>query len=359
MNIEKSMNSVDKEQVLESLHSAIILLDRNMHILYLNSYAEVIIGISAKQILNVNLKNLLTNDPDLVEKIISAADEEQSCTIREQSISFVSGKSVLVDYTVSLLGENQILLEISQIDHQRRITKEEQFFAQSHAMNNLAKGLAHEVRNPLGGLRGAAQLLEKELDDEDLKEYTKIIIGEADRLQNLVSRILGDSKYVVKKVQVNIHQVLEHVRQLLLIDNPKDIEFFTDYDPSIPDVNIWQDQLIQAILNISRNAVEAVQTGGMILFCTRVVRQAVIGAHRYKLAVKIDIQDNGSGIDEELMDSIFLPMISSRPNGTGLGLSISQSIIFRHGGIIECESKPGRTVFSIIIPLEYEHGEKQ
>ncbi len=354
------MKKLDRDKMLDNLHTAVIVLDARLHILYMNTCAEMLIGISFKQILNTSLKNIVLDNPGFLEKIEEIApDEEQSCTIREQTISFVSGKSALVDYTVSIIEGGNILLEIAQMDHQRRITKEEQFFAQSHAMNNLAKGLAHEVRNPLGGLRGAAQLLEKELDDEDLKEYTKIIIEEADRLQNLVSRILGDSKYVVKKVDVNIHQVLEHVRQLMLIDNPKGVQFFTDYDPSIPDVCIWQDQFIQAILNISRNAVEAVEPGGMVLFCTRIVRQAVIGVHRYKLAVKIDIQDDGAGIDEEIMDSIFLPMISSRPDGTGLGLSISQSIVFRHGGIIECESKPGSTVFSITIPLEDEHGERQ
>lgn len=354
------MKKIDKHTILDSLHTAVVILDKNLHIQYMNSCAEMLIGISAKQIIDTSLKNIIVNNPTVLEKLQGEAlNEEGSFTIREQSISFVSGKTALVDYTISTLADGDKMMEISQIDHQRRITKEEQFFAQSHAMNNLAKGLAHEVRNPLGGLRGAAQLLEKELDDEDLKEYTKIIIEEADRLQNLVSRILGDSKYVVKKVHVNIHQVLEHVRQLMLIDNPKELQFFTDYDPSIPDVCIWQDQFIQAILNISRNAVEAANMGGMVLFCTRIVRQAVIGTHRYKLAVKIDIQDDGSGIDEELMDSIFLPMISSRPNGTGLGLSISQSIVFRHGGIIECQSKPGCTVFSITIPLDEDSGEKQ
>lgn len=354
------MKEKDKSTILDSLHTAVLVLDHRLHILYLNTCAEMLIGISSKQILNTNLKNIVVKNPGFIEKIQeSGAEEELSCTIREQSINFVSGKSVLIDYTVSKMCNGNILVEIDHIDHQRRITKEEQFFAQSHAMNNLAKGLAHEVRNPLGGLRGAAQLLEKELVDEDLKEYTKIIIEEADRLQNLVSRILGDSKYVMKKVSVNIHQVLEHVRQLMLIDNPKGINFYTDYDPSIPEVSIWQDQFIQAILNISRNAIEAANAGGMVLFSTRIVRQAVIGINRHKLAVKIEIQDDGPGIDEELMDSIFLPTISSRPDGTGLGLSISQSIIFRHGGIIECDSKPGCTVFSIIIPLDEENGERQ
>ena len=354
------MKEIDKYTILENLHTAVVLLDEHLHILYLNAYAEMLIGISAKQIINISMKNIVANSPGFIENVQKAvAEEEQSCTIREQSITFVSGKSVLIDYTVSRGNDGNIIVEITQIDHQRRISKEEQFFAQSHAMHNLAKGLAHEVRNPLGGLRGAAQLLEKELVEDDLKEYTKIIIEEADRLQNLVSRILGDSKYVVKKVHVNIHQVLEHVRQLMLIDNHKGINFYTDYDPSIPDVCIWQDQFIQAILNISRNAVEAAKAGGMVLFCTRIVRQAVIGVHRYKLAVKIDIQDDGEGIDEEIIDSIFLPMISSRPDGTGLGLSISQSIVFRHGGIIECESKPGCTVFSITIPLEDDLGERQ
>jgi two-component system nitrogen regulation sensor histidine kinase GlnL len=200
-------------------------------------------------------------------------------------------------------------------------------------------------------VRGAAQLLERELPSKDLKEFTNIIIGEADRLQSLVDRMLGPNK-LPKKEPLNIHQVLEHVRQLVNVGINDDIKIITDYDPSIPDLIADRDQLIQAILNIVGNAVQALDDKGEIILSTRAVRQFTIGHVFHKLVCRIDIIDNGPGIAEDMIENIFYPMVTGRAEGTGLGLSISQSLINQHGGLIQCESQPGRTKFSLLIPFE-------
>jgi two-component system nitrogen regulation sensor histidine kinase GlnL len=217
----------------------------------------------------------------------------------------------------------------------------------------MLRGLAHEIKNPLGGLRGAAQLLARELPTKELKEYTGVIISEADRLQKLVNRILGPNK-MPKKEPVSIHEVLEHVRSLLLAEAPEGIRIQRDYDPSIPDINADRDQLIQALLNIMRNAVEAMHGDGDIKLRTRVIRKFTIGQKQQNLVAQIQVIDNGPGIPQEILEQIFFPMVTSRAEGTGLGLAIAQSLIQQHNGIIECKSKPGRTEFSIYIPIEIE-----
>jgi len=264
-------------------------------------------------------------------------------------------QSITVNLSATPLLENgklsEILIEIQQVDRHLRITKEEQLLAQQNTSRMLVRGLAHEIKNPLGGLRGAAQLLDLELQDPELKEYTQIIIAESDRLQDLMDKMLGPNK-PAHKCFLNIHEVLERVRYLVAAEANNSIILITDYDPSIPELYADKNQLIQALLNIVRNAVQAIQTEGEITIRSRISRHMTIGRKRYKLTVKIEIIDNGPGIKPELMDQIFYPMITSRAEGTGLGLSIAQSLINQHNGLIECESEPGNTVFSIYLPLE-------
>ena len=238
-----------------------------------------------------------------------------------------------------------------RIDRQIRITREEQLLQQQSATRALLRGLAHEVKNPLGGLRGAAQLLENELGDEELKEYTQIIIGEADRLQNLVDRMLGPNS-LPRISQVNIHEVLEHVRNLVSVEAPQDVELVPDYDPSIPPISGDRDQLVQVILNIVRNAVHAVGHHGAIHLRSRVQRQYTIGQTRHKLVASVEVIDDGPGIADDIKEKIFFPMVSGKPEGTGLGLSIAQSLINQHGGLIECDSRPGQTKFTILLPVD-------
>jgi two-component system nitrogen regulation sensor histidine kinase GlnL len=217
---------------------------------------------------------------------------------------------------------------------------------------SLVRGLAHEIKNPLGGIRGAAQLLEAELLSNELKEYTQIIIEEADRLQQLVDRMLGPNK-LPKKQLLNIHDVIERVRTLVIAENPA-VEVWRDYDPSIPDLYGDNDQLIQSILNIVKNAVSALAKTAdpKITLKTRVARQMTLGSKRHKLVAKIQVIDNGPGIPEEIREKIFFPMVTATEGGVGVGLSISQSLINKHNGLIQCESRPGKTVFTIWIPLE-------
>jgi two-component system nitrogen regulation sensor histidine kinase GlnL len=259
-----------------------------------------------------------------------------------------------VDCTVTPISEPQhkeLLVELLHVDRHLRIIREENLLAQHQATRALARGLAHEIKNPLGGLRGAAQLLERELNNEALKEYTGIIIGEADRLQNLVNRMLGPNTLPQKRL-INIHQVLEHVRSLVSAEAPPGVHIVRDYDPSIPELNADPDQLIQAVLNIVRNAVQAVGDHGEITLRTRTLRQYTIGQRRHKLVIRIDVIDNGPGIPPDMMESIFYPMVTGRPEGTGLGLPIAQFLISQHGGLIECASRPGFTTFTLLLPLE-------
>jgi two-component system nitrogen regulation sensor histidine kinase GlnL len=223
---------------------------------------------------------------------------------------------------------------------------------QHQAARALVRGLAHEIKNPLGGLRGAAQLLERELPDPALAEYTRVIIDEADRLQALVDRLLGPNR-VPSYRRVNIHQVLERVRALVKAEAGQQLLIERDYDPSIPDLYGDADQLIQAVLNITRNAARALGTsGGKIILRSRVLRQLTLGSHRHRLVAQIEIEDDGPGIPEDLRHKIFYPMLSASAGGQGIGLSIAQSLVSQHGGLIELRSRPGQTVFTVFLPVE-------
>ena len=236
------------------------------------------------------------------------------------------------------------------MDWRLRISREENIIAQHHTTRALVRNLAHEIKNPLGGLRGAAQLLERELPDPALREYTRIIIGEADRLRNLVDRMLGPNQLPIHS-DVSIHEIMERVRSLVEAEAPSGVRIERDYDPSIPPLWGDADRLIQAMLNVVRNAVQAVGRRGVITLRSRVQRQYTIGAKRHKLVARLDVVDDGPGIPPGQQEQIFYPMISGRPDGTGLGLSIAQSIINQHGGLIECASRPGETVFTLLLPL--------
>ncbi len=240
------------------------------------------------------------------------------------------------------------MVELTQLDRHLRIAREENLLEQHQVARQLVRGLAHEIKNPLGGLRGAAQLLERELVDEDLKEYTRIIIGEADRLRGLVNRMLGPNQLPQMRT-CNIHQIVEHVRNLVAAEEHAELTLIRDYDPSIPDFRADPEQLIQALLNIVRNAAQALQGKGQIILRTRAQRQITIGQKRHKLVVRVDVIDNGPGIPDEMLETIFYPMVTGHAEGTGLGLSIAQSLVNVHGGTIECSSRPGHTEFTISV----------
>jgi two-component system nitrogen regulation sensor histidine kinase GlnL len=245
----------------------------------------------------------------------------------------------------------QVLVELRQIDHHLRVEQEERLITQQQATHELLRGLAHEIKNPLGGLRGAAQLLEREISEAALKEYTHIIISEADRLQSLLDRMLGPNN--LPNIQaINIHEVLEHVRELVQVEAGTGLRILHDYDPSLPDLLADRDLLLQSILNIVRNAAQALENEGVITLRTRIRRNFNIGSRKHRLVARIEVMDNGPGIQEDLRKQIFYPMITGRSDGTGLGLSIAQALISRHQGLIECHSQPGETIFTILLPLD-------
>ena len=342
-------------QLLDSMTTSVVMLDAQLRLRYLNPAAEMLLENSFKRVQGIHAAEWLLNHDDLIASLQQSLQTGHPFTERERPLRLPHDRELTVDMTVSPISEpgqeRKLLMEITQIDRQMRIFKEEQLLTQHAAARALLRGLAHEIKNPLGGLRGAAQLLERELPDADLQEYTRIIIGEADRLQDLLDRMLGPNN-LPRMRQINVHEILEHVRQLVSAEAPSAIIWVTDYDPSIPEISADRDMLIQALLNIVRNAIQALDQAGNVILRTRVLRQFTIGQTRHKLVAQIEVIDNGPGIAEDISERIFFPMVSGKDGGTGLGLSIAQALINQHGGLIECESRPGETNFSILLPVE-------
>ena len=347
-----------RQRILDHLADAVLLFDPSFRLVYINVAGEMLFAVSARQVLGARAREIfLPNEKTIERDLARALRDAESLTKRNVALGLPS-RVATVNLTITPMLEQDkplaVLVEIEQVDRHLRISMEEQLLAQQNAARMLLRGLAHEIKNPLGGLRGAAQLLDRELADEELREYTRIIMEESDRLQSLVDRMLAPNK-PPRKSRLNIHRVLERVRQLVQVEAPDDVVIERDYDPSIPMVDGDSDQLIQAILNIVRNAAQAVGQRGRIVIRTRIHRQVTIGHRRNRLAVKIDVVDDGPGIKPEIQGQIFYPMVTGRADGTGLGLSIAQSLIHQHGGLVECSSTPGNTVFSIFLPLEKDH----
>ncbi|HHM04281.1 MAG TPA: nitrogen regulation protein NR(II) [Gammaproteobacteria bacterium] len=351
-------------RILENLNTAVLLFDQDLHLSYINPAGEVMLATSRRQLRGEHVESFFGGDARIVAAFRHALESGHPFTERERILQLPHGQQLTADCTVTPLHEpnrdKALLVEILGVDRQRRILREENLLAQHQATRALVRGLAHEIKNPLGGLRGAAQLLERELADEALKEYTGIIIGEADRLQNLLNRMLGPNTLPHER-PVNIHQVLERVRTLVAAEAPAGIRLIRDYDPSIPEVIADPEQLIQAVLNIVRNAVQALKDSGRIVLRSRTIRQVTIGQKRHRLVVQLDIIDNGPGIAPDMLEHIFYPMVTGRAEGTGLGLPIAQALVNQHGGLIECSSEPGETVFTLLLPLEIspEHAHDQ
>ena len=321
----------------------------SLQLTYLNPAAENLFEVSRRQVLGHYWPQVMQADAALIERLGDSTRVFAPFTERELELQTAFGQRMTVDCTVTPYGKGDLLLEIVRVDRHLRIAQEEYLFAQQHAARDLMRGMAHEIKNPLGGLRGAAQLLESELEQPELKEYTQVIIGEADRLRNLVDRMLGPNNLPENR-QINIHQVLEHVRSLVDAENYPGLVLKREFDPSIPELMADSELLVQAALNLVRNAAQAGAT--TIVLRSRVQRQFTIGHKRYKLAIRIDIIDDGPGIPADMQSKIFYPMVTGRADGTGLGLPIAQSLINQHAGIIEFTSRPGNTVFTIFLPLE-------
>ena len=341
--------------ILDQLTTAVVVVDaasdRSFRISYLNQSAQSLFGRSDNRTLGLPLVQLMRDDHATPTVLRGVLDTGQPFTKREVPLYVVDGL-IRVNYSISPLSETELLVEFERLDRFIRIDRDERHVTLQETVRKLARGLAHEIKNPLGGLRGAAQLLDRQLGDDAQREYTSVIISEADRLRNLVDRILGPNGEVSFE-PVNVHHVIERVVKLLEAESPARIKFERSYDPSLPDVEADFERLVQATLNVLSNAALALKETPepCVTLATRVVRQFTIGPTRHRLVANIDFIDNGPGVPADIADRIFYPMISGRPEGSGLGLAITQTIIAQHNGLIECESEPGRTIFSFYLPI--------
>ena len=333
------------------LATAVIIVDAQQVIRYLNPAAENLLGISAYHALERPVNLLLGDCTELVRALANALSEGASYTEHDLALT-LNGHTLVLSATVSPLDDayGSAVIELHPAAGNVRIARDEQVMAQTQASQALLRQLAHEIRNPLGGIRGAAQLLEGELESSDLREYTQVIIQETNRLQGLLDRLLTPAKRPVVQ-PVNVHEVLERVRSLLQAEYPR-LLFHCDYDTSLPELAGDPEQLIQAVLNIARNAAQAMNGEGSIAFRTRVARQVTLAMKLWKLAIRVDVIDNGPGIPEDMLSRVFFPLVSGREGGSGLGLTLAQSLVQRHEGAIHVESQPGRTCFSIYLPIK-------
>lgn len=357
------MDQRDQSLVLDNLTTAVLLVDEHLTLQYVNPAAEMLLGLSAHRILGTSIKDILScPQENLLVRITHSLQAGQSYAEREIELNTPNKAKITVNCTITPLMEADhtrgVLLEVIELDRRMRITREERILSQNLISRTLIRSLAHEIKNPLGGLRGAAQLLGRELEDKDLKEYTQVIIGEADRLKKLVDRLLVPS--TPPNIQlIDIHEVLERIRHLVTAEAPKGVMIKHDYDPSIPMVHGDRNLLIQAILNIVRNALSAVGETGTITLRTRIERQFSIGQIRHRLVARTDIIDNGPGIPERLQEKLFYPMIAGRDDGAGLGLSIAQTLVNLHKGLIEFTSRSGHTEFNVYLPISTESNNEQ
>jgi two-component system nitrogen regulation sensor histidine kinase GlnL len=326
-------------------------------ILFANAALEDALGTSRRVLLGSALAQAFT-EPQVLRNALAGVGGGQAATLRVDAWLNRPNREALPVHVLVTPGEHsgELVVELLPLEQQTRQEREERLLDQAQANKELIRNLAHEIKNPLGGIRGAAQLLEMELDARELTEYTRVIIHEADRLQTLVDRLLAPHRRPHVVGDVNIHEVCERVRSLVLAEFPKGLRVVRDYDTSIPEFRGDREQLIQAVLNIAHNAcaalAERIAAGdAQLTFRTRIARQITFGKQRYKLALELHVIDNGPGVPESIKDRLFYPLVSGREGGSGLGLTLAQTFVQQHHGLIECDSAPGRTDFKLLIPL--------
>ncbi len=346
----------DRFAGLDLLAASVLVADAAGLVRYANPAAEHLLEVSVKSLSRQTLAGLFANGDEL-DALCRQALAHRYADLRQDLTLQRNGREPLhVHVMVSAAGEGEVVVELRENVQQLKLDREERILDQSQANKELIRNLAHEIKNPLGGIRGAAQLLELELPDPSLREYTQVIIKEADRLQTLVDRLLAPHRRPHIVGDVNLHEVCERVRSLVLAEFPVGLAIRRDYDASIPEFRGDKEQLIQAVLNIVHNAAQALRQrilagDAEIVLRTRVARQVTLAKVRYGLALDLHIIDNGPGIAPEIRDRIFYPLVSGREGGSGLGLTLAQTFVQQHLGLVECESRPGLTDFRILIPL--------
>ena len=347
-------------QIIDHLATSVLLFDENLHLVSINSAGESLLSMSSKRIIGLTPEKIWPNTmffPDMIRKSFQFV---RTRIERGVEMGLINRDSVKVDciFTPIVINDEtkEIIVELVGVDTFVREMQEFNHQTVQKVANESVQGMAHEIKNPLGGIRGAAQLMEKELDDESLLEYTKIIINESDRLRNFLDRMMAANTYPVRS-DTNIHEIIEYVISIIRVESSRNLHIEKDYDPSIPTINADREQLIQAVLNLLRNAVQATTNDERILLKTRIKRQITIQNKLNKLAIQLDIIDNGPGIPAEIESGAFYPMVTGHAEGTGLGLSIAQQLIQSHGGIINYERKENNTYFSILLPVERNNAE--
>jgi len=341
---------------LDLLASAVLLIDEGRLIRYVNPAGENLLAVSSRTVAGKTLDAVCTCSATLQAALDNGLNNNWGYTGQNIQLKRSDGEVLHINCTVTPLRPElaagvRLLLELQPIEHHLAATREERLIEQQQASRELIRNLAHEIKNPLGGIRGAAQLLEHELGNPSLKEYTQVIIKEADRLQDLMQRLLTPHRAMLPTT-VNIHEILERVRSLLTAEFPGSLHMQRDYDTSLPELVGDREQLIQAVLNVARNAAQAMGGEGEIIMRTRSLRQITLVKKRYRLAMEIKVIDNGPGIPDEIRERMFYPLVSGREGGSGLGLTIAQNFIQHHHGTIDCSSRPGNTVFTLRLPVE-------
>ena len=348
--------------ILDSLTTAVLMLNADYCLCHMNLAAQSLLETSNRHSHNAHINELLRNAQELVQALITVSKTGTTLITRMVEMTLANGNKILTDYSITVLNEQDetyFLIELHEINRTLSRTRKENLISNHETTVEMIRGLSHEIKNPLGGIRGAAQLLASELPDSQLQDYTNVIIEETDRLVNLVDRMTG--AYKKPNIRpINVHEVLERVRNLVEAETQGSIQLVRDYDPSLPEVSGDLEQLIQAVLNIVRNAMQALTEHKprvrkpQITLRTRAISNTTIGTITHRLIARIEIIDNGPGIPPELIENIFYPLISGRAEGTGLGLSIAQNILKNHAGLIECESQEGKTRFILSIPFIHE-----
>ena len=344
------------EDVLKFLSACVLVSNPEGVVCFGNNSAEELLRLSKRQFIGMNISDLFMDGDLSQRRIIEVAEESQRIYQRDARLLPLHREWVLADMHLSRISSSDtywILIEIHITERHHAFGTDSSEYSQHLAANALIRGLGHEIKNPLGGLRGAAQLLDMELEDPSLKEYTEVIIKESDRLSSLVDRMMAPHKSGNKEIR-NLHQPLEDALKLVQIDAGEGVFIKRNYDPSIPDFEMYTDSLQQAFLNLMINAVQAMETSGILEVETRIKRNMLLGDRHYPLLARINISDTGPGIPDELKDKVFLPMVSGKPTGSGLGLGVAQSLVHRHNGLIEYRDDKAMTTFSVYIPLILE-----
>ena len=351
----------DAGALLDVMATAVLVIDPAGLVCYLNAAAGDLLASSPAAARGRPLASLLVDGAQVESLILRSRASGEPLAMRgfELAPAARSDAHYQVDITLTPLGRaapavDSVLVEIADTTRPSRITRDTALLAQQGGSRVMARQLAHEIKNPLGGLRGAAQLLERELPNEELKEYTRVIIGEADRLCALVDSLLGPAR-PIRREPVNVHELIDHVYRLARAEAPTGVAIERDYDPSLPLLALDRDLMVQAMLNLARNAVQALGESGLLTLRSRALTHATIGTERHRVVASVQFEDNGPGVPAELGETIFYPLVTARAGGTGLGLAVAQDIAMRHGGIIEFDSRPGRTVFSLLLPVEERH----